>query len=306
MVTHDPTAAQCGGDHPAPRQGTAPGRRRHGAASVGHVILRPHLQERVPQPAADAAHVGGRGDRHRRLPLLAHLHRRPGTPASRGRRTDRVIVRNKISITFDRCRSTTSTRCATSSATRARSRTRTGSARSIPRTSTASSPTSPPIDDVFKMYPEVEIEPEQWKAYMEDRAGRHRRAAPGREVRLEGRRQDVRSRAPSIPATGTSTCAPSTQSNARSVDESTMFFHWKYFNERQLEARKDHVGLIFVKVNDASQSTAARAAHRQELRQLAGRDAHREREGVPARVPVDGVGADRAPSSSSRAWCSSS
>jgi putative ABC transport system permease protein len=35
-----------------------------------------------------------------------------------------------------------------------------------------------------------------------------------------------------------------------------MFFHWKYFNERQIEARKDHVGLIFVKVNDASQSTA--------------------------------------------------
>ena len=120
-------------------------------------------------------------------------------------------------------------------------------------------------------------------------AGRHRRHAPGGEVRLEARRQGHAARARSTPATGTSTCAPSTRRRRKAVDKSTMWFHWKYFNEKLAERRKDHVGLILVQGQRRRRSRrAVGQLIDKDVRQLAGRDAHREREGVSARVPLDG------------------
>ncbi|MGZ3406091.1 MAG: ABC transporter permease, partial [Polyangia bacterium] len=45
-------------------------------------------------------------------------------------------------------------------------------------------------------------------------------------------------------------------STSKAVDESSMWFHWKYFNDKQPDRIKDRVGLILTKVNDGSQSAA--------------------------------------------------
>ena len=110
-------------------------------------------------------------------------------------------------------------------------------------------------DEAFKMYPEIVIPPDQWKTYVEDRQGAivgTRLAAKygwklGDKITLRGT---------IYPGDWNFNVRAIYESRSKAVDESSMWFHWKYFNEALPEGRKDHVGLILTKVNDGSQSAA--------------------------------------------------
>ena len=209
------------------------------------------VKSAVPQPAAHAAHVGGRGHRHRRLPVPAHLHRRLVRRRRRRGHRSRWSCATR-SRSSSRCRSPTSTRCSNVAGRERRLPARTGSAASIQgraqllRQVRRRRPTS------SRCTPRSMIKPEQLQGLSARIAqGAIVGDAPGREVRLEGGRPDPPAAATSIPATGTSTCAASTSRTRAPSTSQTMFFHWKYLNEKQIEARKDQVGLIVVQVNDA-------------------------------------------------------
>jgi putative ABC transport system permease protein len=45
-------------------------------------------------------------------------------------------------------------------------------------------------------------------------------------------------------------------STSKAVDESTLFFHWAYLNDSLKGGLKDHVGIIAIKIQDPSQSSA--------------------------------------------------
>ncbi|HEX4460527.1 MAG TPA: FtsX-like permease family protein [Polyangia bacterium] len=114
-------------------------------------------------------------------------------------------------------------------------------------------------DDIFKMYPELVVTPEQWKAYVEDRQG----AMIGSHL-AEKYGWKIGDR-----VTLTGTIFPGNwdfniraiyDTTARNIDKSTLYFHWKYMNEKLDERLKDNVGLIFVKVNDPAQSSALQVA----------------------------------------------
>lgn len=110
-------------------------------------------------------------------------------------------------------------------------------------------------DDAFKMYPEIVIPPDQWQAYVQDRQGAivgWRLAEkygwkPGDKITLRGT---------IYPGDWDFYVRAIYHSTSKAVDDSTMWFHWKYFNEKQPEGQKDHVGLIMIKVNDGSKSAA--------------------------------------------------
>jgi putative ABC transport system permease protein len=109
--------------------------------------------------------------------------------------------------------------------------------------------------DVFPMYPEFEIPPDQWKAYLEDRQGAiiGPRLAEKYGWKLGDR---VTLRGTIYPGDWDFNVRAIYRAKKKSVDEGTFFFHWKYMNER-LDARlKDQVGLILVQVKDLSQSQA--------------------------------------------------
>ena len=108
-------------------------------------------------------------------------------------------------------------------------------------------------DDVFKMYPEIVIPKDQWEAYVQDRRG----AVVG--TRLAAKYgwklgDKVTLRGTIYPGDWDFNVRAIYTSTSKAVDESSMWFHWKYFNEQLPEARKDHVGLVMVKVNDGSQA----------------------------------------------------
>jgi putative ABC transport system permease protein len=108
--------------------------------------------------------------------------------------------------------------------------------------------------DVFKMYPEIVIPPDQFEAYVQDRQG----AVVG--VRLAEKYgwkigDKVTLRGTIYPGDWTFNVRAIYHSTSKAVDESSMWFQWKYMNESLPERRKDLVGLIIVKVNDGSQAT---------------------------------------------------
>jgi putative ABC transport system permease protein len=110
-------------------------------------------------------------------------------------------------------------------------------------------------DDVFKMYPEIVIPKDQWEAYVQDRQG----AVVG--TRLAAKYgwklgDKVTLRGTIYPGDWDFNVRAIYTSTSKAVDESSMWFHWKYMNESLPERRKDNVGLIITKVNDGSQSTA--------------------------------------------------
>lgn len=110
-------------------------------------------------------------------------------------------------------------------------------------------------DDIFKMYPEVDIPPDQWKAYLEDRQGMiigsHLSEKYGWKL---GDRVTLRGTI--YPGDWDFNVRAIYEARGKAVDDATMFFHWKYMNEKLSDTRKDKVGLIFVKVNDPSRSAA--------------------------------------------------
>jgi putative ABC transport system permease protein len=114
-------------------------------------------------------------------------------------------------------------------------------------------------DDIFKMYPEIAIAPDQWKAYLEDRQG----AIIGSHLsekygwKLGDR---ITLRGTIFPGDWDFNVRVIYESHGKSVDDATMFFHWKYLNEKLPERQKDKVGLIFVRVDNPAQSNAIGAA----------------------------------------------
>ncbi|MGZ3407567.1 MAG: ABC transporter permease, partial [Polyangia bacterium] len=110
-------------------------------------------------------------------------------------------------------------------------------------------------DEAFKMYPEIVIPPDQWQAYAQDRQG----AIVG--VRLAAKYgwklgDRVTLRGTIYPGDYDFNVRALYTSSSKAVDESSMWFHWKYFNDKQPDRIKDRVGLILTKVNDGSQSAA--------------------------------------------------
>jgi putative ABC transport system permease protein len=105
------------------------------------------------------------------------------------------------------------------------------------------------------MYPEIVIPPEQWQAWLQDRMG----AIVGEQLAAKyGWKigDKITLRGTIYPGDWDYNVRAIYHSTSKAVDQASMWFHWKYFNERLPEGRKDHVGLILTKVNDGSQSTA--------------------------------------------------
>ncbi|HXU70197.1 MAG TPA: FtsX-like permease family protein [Polyangia bacterium] len=110
-------------------------------------------------------------------------------------------------------------------------------------------------DEVFKMYPEIVIPPDQFQAYAQDRMGAIVGSALaekygwklGDKVTLKGT---------IYPGNWDFNVRAIYTSTSKAVDESILWFHWKYFNEKQPESQRDKVGLIISKVDDGSRSAA--------------------------------------------------
>ncbi|MCA1662698.1 MAG: FtsX-like permease family protein [Myxococcales bacterium] len=113
--------------------------------------------------------------------------------------------------------------------------------------------------DVFKLYPEMVVPPEQMQSYLQDRQGAIVGAMlaekygwkVGDKITLRG---TIYAGDWDFNIRGIFHTA------SKGVPESQMYFHWKYFNEKLPEGRKDHVGLIMTKVNDGSQGAAVAQA----------------------------------------------
>jgi putative ABC transport system permease protein len=110
-------------------------------------------------------------------------------------------------------------------------------------------------DDVFQMYPEILIDPGEWKEYVADRQGAiiGTRLAEKYGWKIGDR---ITLRGTIYPGDWEFNIRVIYKVAKRTVDEQTMFFHWKYMNERVDPRLKDQVGLVFVKVSDPSQSAA--------------------------------------------------
>jgi putative ABC transport system permease protein len=109
-------------------------------------------------------------------------------------------------------------------------------------------------EGVFKLYPEVVVAPDQWEAWMNDRQG----AMVG--VRLAEKYgwklgDRVTLRGAIYGGNWDYNVRALYRSTSKAVDESSFYFHWKYLNETN-KIVKDQVGIIVIKINDASQSAA--------------------------------------------------
>jgi putative ABC transport system permease protein len=115
-------------------------------------------------------------------------------------------------------------------------------------------------DDVFKMYPEIAIPPAEWQAYSEDRQGAV--SGPHLAEKYGWKIGDhVTLRGTIYPGDWDFNVRAIYHATSRAIDESSLFFHWKYLNERLSdETQKNHVGLIVIKIDDPARSNALAAA----------------------------------------------
>lgn len=175
-----------------------------------------------------------------------------------GSSSDRMIVRNKISITFplplnyvDKVRNIVGDKGAVSWEN--------WFGAIYPKDEHGFFATLAADDDIFKMYPEIVVPPDQWKAYVEDRQGAmigtHLVEKYGWKI---GDRVTLRGTI--FPGDWDFNVRAIYDSSARNIDKATLFFHWKYMNEKLEERLKDQVGLIFVRVNNPAESNALTAA----------------------------------------------
>lgn len=114
-------------------------------------------------------------------------------------------------------------------------------------------------DNVFDLFPEAIVDPAEMKAFKEDKQG----AMVGKyiadkygwkigdRITLTG---DI------YPGEWEVNIRAIYTSNAKTFDVQTLFFHWTMLNDRMVESRKNKVGLIAIRVNDPSKSTAVAAA----------------------------------------------
>jgi putative ABC transport system permease protein len=108
-------------------------------------------------------------------------------------------------------------------------------------------------DGVWELYPEAVIPEDQKKAYLEDRTGCivGRLLAEKYHWKVGDR---ITLRGAIYPGDWDFTVRGIYTSTSKSFDVQTMFFHWKYLNERQPERLKDKLGVLIMKVADASRS----------------------------------------------------
>ena len=89
----------------------------------------------------------------------------------------------------------------------------------------------------------------------------------------------------SSPAPGRSRCAAIYDGADAKVDETQFYFHWDYLNEtikRHYPRRGDQVGMYFIEIRDPARQPQVSQDDRRDVQEFAGRDADRDREGVPA------------------------
>ncbi len=164
---------------------------------------------------------------------------------------DRMIVRNKTSITFDMPISYVDKVRNTPGVTAVGYQNWFGgSYDKKPKEFFAKMATS---DDVWGLYPEAVIDPAQLKAYNEDAQG----AVVGAKLAEEndwhlGDRVVINGDI--YPGSWTFNIRGIYSSTSRTFDVSTMFFHWAYLNNAQPDDQKDKVGIILMKVADANRS----------------------------------------------------
>ena len=215
MVTHDPAAAERAKHHPAPRQGKAR------LMTLTGLAVR-NLSRNRFRAALTAVGVA--------IAIVAFLLLRTVIWAwAVGRRVRREGPRRHAPqghLRDDASRGATSRTYATRPTSRRRPG-RTGSAARTRSTITSSSARSPSTPRrTSRVYDELNVPPEQLDAWKHDRQGAIVGDVLAKKLGLEGRRQDHRSRAASTRATGSSTSTGSTTTTARSVDRSTLLFHW--------------------------------------------------------------------------------
>lgn len=114
-------------------------------------------------------------------------------------------------------------------------------------------------DSFFAVVAEVELPAAQLQAYLHDRTG----AVVGSRL-AEKYHWKIGDR---ITLTGTVypgywdfTIRGIYESTAKSFNSQTMFFHWRYLNERLPERYRDQIGVMLVKVTEHTQSNAIAAA----------------------------------------------
>jgi putative ABC transport system permease protein len=112
-------------------------------------------------------------------------------------------------------------------------------------------------DQMYALYPEIVIPPDQYAAFNDDRqgaiVGTHLAEKYGWKIG-----DKVTLRGAIYAGDWDYNIRGIYHSSSKAVDESSFFFHWKYLNEKTLI--KDQVGLIGIRINDPSQSTAVAEA----------------------------------------------
>jgi putative ABC transport system permease protein len=112
------------------------------------------------------------------------------------------------------------------------------------------------------MYPEVVLEDEERKAFLMDRAG----AIVGRKLAAEyGWKvgDTIPLRGTIYPGTWTFTLRGIYEGAERSTDESAMYFHWSYLNEKvkqRFPRRADQIGVFVVEIRDPARAAEVAAA----------------------------------------------
>ncbi|HZS40836.1 MAG TPA: FtsX-like permease family protein [Polyangia bacterium] len=114
-------------------------------------------------------------------------------------------------------------------------------------------------DGLFKLYPEATTPPEQMQAYMNDRTGalvgQHLAEKYGWKIG-----DTVTLKGAIYPGDWKFTIRGIYTSTSKTFDVSTMFFHWKYFNEAIPERLQNQIGIAIVKIKSGVDSAQVASA----------------------------------------------
>jgi putative ABC transport system permease protein len=110
-------------------------------------------------------------------------------------------------------------------------------------------------DEIFALYPEIDIAPADMQAWHDDRQGAvvgpHLAEKYGWKVG-----DKITLRGTIYPGNWDFNVRAIYHARTKAIDESSFFFHWKYFNESVNARLKDQVGIIAIKIDDPSKSAA--------------------------------------------------
>ncbi len=115
-------------------------------------------------------------------------------------------------------------------------------------------------DKVLDLYPEIVMTPEEKKAFLDDRTG----CVVGTRLMEKfgwkvGDRITLKSPIYKM-GTGSDSTIDLTirgvyKPGGKAIDDQTMFFHYKYFDEMREERLRNQLGIVLIKVGDSSRST---------------------------------------------------